>query len=96
MDGSPTKKKQRSPRIVGKYKGYKGDYCCVPGCSNSRGSCNRLGLKVAFYQIPSNPERRKLWLQRIRRGEVDEHGRIIPFIPKSHTRICSQHFIGGT
>ncbi|XP_052281395.1 THAP domain-containing protein 11-like [Dreissena polymorpha] len=93
MDGS--QKKKRSPRIVGKYKGYKGDYCCVPGCTNSRGSCNRLGLKVAFYQMPSNPERQKLWLQRIRRGEVDGHGRTVPFIPKSHTRICSHHFVGG-
>jgi len=85
----------RSPRIYGKYKGSVGDFCCVPGCSNSRGRCNRMGLKVSFYTFPKDTRRRQLWLDRIRRGVISSDGKVHPFEPKPHSRLCSQHFVGG-
>ncbi|KAL4230170.1 hypothetical protein ACF0H5_010555 [Mactra antiquata] len=87
--------KRRSPRICGRYRGYVGDYCCVPGCNNSRGKCSRENRAVSFYKLPTKPSRRRLWLDRIRRDVVNEDGKTIPFQPKSHTRICSDHFYDG-
>ena len=86
--------KSKSPRICGRYRGYVGDFCCVPGCTNSRGKCSRENKKV-FYKIPTETKRRQLWLERIRRGDVNESGKVESFEPKSHTRICSEHFVGG-
>lgn len=60
----------------------KNDFCCAPGCSNSRKT--RGDLK--FYRIPKDINRRRVWLKRIRRKNVS---------PSVNTRLCSEHFIGG-
>ena len=60
----------------------KDDFCCAPGCSNSR---KRRG-DVKFYRIPKDIKRRRVWLKRIRRKN---------FSPTVNTRLCSEHFIGG-
>ncbi|XP_069102923.1 uncharacterized protein [Argopecten irradians] len=72
--------------IRGRYRGYVGDYCCVPGCTNSRGSCRRAGLNVSFYKFPSDERRKRLWLLNIRRDS---------FVPTKYSRVCSAHFVGG-
>ena len=36
----------RSPKLLSKNKGSSGDFCCVPGCSNSRGGCKRAGKQA--------------------------------------------------
>lgn len=91
---STPKLKPKSPRLHGGYKGSVGAFCCVPGCTNSRGRCNRKGLNLSFYKFPTNKKRSDLWLNHIRRGEVDK-GRVVPFVPKKHHTVCSQHFEGG-
>ncbi|KAH3819182.1 hypothetical protein DPMN_120915 [Dreissena polymorpha] len=50
----------RSPRIAEGYKGTVGDYCCVPGCTNSRGRCKRKGMNLSFYSIPKD-DKQKLY-----------------------------------
>ena len=84
--------------IRGMYKESVGDYCCVPGCTNSRGKCKRAGIKVSFYKIPADEKRRTLWLSLIHCDVIaDKNGvsKQVPFTPKPHTRICSVHFAGG-
>lgn len=85
----------RSPRIHGRYKGPTGDFCCVPGCYNSRGKCNRMGKKVSFYGFPKDDKRLKLWLDRIRLDVLSDDGHLVPFTPKNHHTVCSEHFVGG-
>ncbi|XP_052249182.1 diphosphomevalonate decarboxylase-like isoform X2 [Dreissena polymorpha] len=85
----------RSPRIHGRYKGPTGDFCCVPGCTNSRGKCNRMGKQVSFYTFPRDSKRLKMWLDRIRLDVLSEDGHLVPFTPKNHHRVCSEHFVGG-
>ena len=85
--------------------GSSGDFCCVPGCSNSRGKCKRLGKQVSFYKFPSDAKRRQLWLNRIRRDveirlpdETDVSStkvRTVPFEPSKSSTVCSEHFVGG-
>ena len=60
----------------------KNDFCCAPGCSNSRKTRGDLN----FYRIPKDVNRRRVWLKRIRRKN---------FSPTVNTRLCSEHFIGG-
>ena len=60
----------------------KNDFCCAPGCSNSRKTSGDLN----FYRIPKDINRRQVWLKRIRRKN---------FSPTVNTRLCSEHFIGG-
>ncbi|XP_053374378.1 uncharacterized protein LOC128546976 [Mercenaria mercenaria] len=88
--------KPRSPRIAGGYKGSVGAYCCVPGCTNAQGRCNRMGMKLSFYSFPKDVKQRKLWLSMIRRDVIDDNGKTVPFEPKSHSRVCSAHFVGGS
>ena len=50
----------------------KNDFCCAPGCSNSRKTRGDL----QFYRIPKDINRRKVWLKRIRRknfSPTDNH-----------------------
>ena len=65
--------------------------CCVPGCINN----SKKNEDLSFYLIPSEatePQRRVLWLQRIRRQ--DENGKL--WVPKSEYHyVCSAHFISG-
>ncbi|XP_013380134.1 uncharacterized protein LOC106151426 [Lingula anatina] len=68
-------------------KAYVGDYCCVPGCTNSRGKCNREGQAISFYQFPKDVSRKHNWLCHI---PVEKD-----FTPTTSTRICSVHFAGG-
>ncbi|KAI7798912.1 hypothetical protein IRJ41_015969 [Triplophysa rosa] len=63
--------------------------CCAVGCQN-RKSVNS-GLK--FYRIPStctpfNANRRRLWIQAIRRADWKED-------QIKNARLCSSHFISG-
>ena len=90
MEGPP-----RSPRIAGGYKGSVGAYCCVPDCTNSQGRCKRKGMKISFYRFPRDVKQKKIWLDRIRRDVIDENGKVVPFEPKAHSRVCSAHFVGG-
>ena len=60
----------------------KHDFCCAPGCSNSRKTRGDL----QFYRIPKDINRRRIWLKRIRRKN---------FMPTENTRLCSEHFLGG-
>ena len=60
----------------------KNDFCCAPGCSNSRKTRGDL----QFYRIPKDINRRRVWLKRIRRKN---------FSPTDNTRLCSVHFFGG-
>ena len=57
-----------SPKLLGKVKHYTGDFCCLPGCSNSRGKCKYHGKNVSFYKFPQDEKRRDLWLKKIRRN----------------------------
>ncbi|XP_074541672.1 transcription factor E2F6-like isoform X3 [Halichoeres trimaculatus] len=64
--------------------------CCAVGCTNRFDKNNKTRK---FYRIPSNrtpfkANRRRLWLQAIRRSDWDE--RII-----KNAKICSDHFISG-
>ena len=60
----------------------KHDFCCAPGCSNSR----KTRVDLQFYRIPKDINRRKVWLRSIRRKN---------FSPTDNTRLCSVHFLGG-
>ena len=60
----------------------KNDFCCAPGCSNSRKTRGDLH----FYRIPKESNRRRVWMKRIRRKN---------FSPTDNTRLCSEHFVGG-
>lgn len=60
----------------------KHDFCCAPGCSNSRKTRGDL----QFYRIPKEINRRRIWLTRIRRKN---------FSPTENTRLCSAHFLEG-
>ena len=59
----------------------KHDFCCAPGCSNSRKTRGDLQL----YRIPKDINRRRVWLKRIRRKN---------FMLTENTRLCSVHFLG--
>ena len=95
----------RSPKLLGKNKGSSGDFCCVPGCSNSRGKCKRIGKQISFYKFPSDDKRKHLWLNRIRRdveikcpNPTDANTptvKTVPFQPSKTSTVCSEHFIGG-
>ena len=85
--------------LRGRHRRYVGDFCCVPGCTNSRGKCKNEGIIVSFHKIPQDEKRRTLWLDLIRRDVIIDKngvGKQVPFTPKPSTRICSVHFIGGT
>ncbi len=57
--------------------------CCVVGCTNHVGKKNGL----SFFHFPlSDKDRCKKWEAAVRRHN---------WTPKSHTRICSDHFITG-
>ncbi|XP_040280744.1 THAP domain-containing protein 2-like [Bufo bufo] len=52
--------------------------CAAFGCSN-----NSRVNQVTFHRFPSNPERRKQWLNLVNREN---------FTPSLHTFLCSKHF----
>lgn len=63
------------------------DSCCSFGCTNRRG--DKTG--VCFYRIPAEQERRRLWINAIRRATEDGK----EWEPSQYTRLCSAHFIKG-
>lgn len=62
------------------------DFCCAPGCSNSRDPFDKT---LKFHRIPANPEVRRVWLSRINRADLREKD-VTP-----NTRLCSEHFFQG-
>ncbi|XP_049528949.1 uncharacterized protein LOC119461743 [Dermacentor silvarum] len=65
-------------------------YCCVYKCHNYVG----MREDISFYVFPSKPyeqERRRRWIQAVRRA--DEDGQ--PWQPGPNSRICSRHFVGN-
>ncbi|XP_054712870.1 THAP domain-containing protein 1-like [Uloborus diversus] len=57
--------------------------CCIPNCSSrySKG-------KISFHEIPSDSNRRKLWLDAINKGSPDDSSR--KFI--DNAVVCRKHF----
>ncbi|XP_066432204.1 THAP domain-containing protein 2-like [Eleutherodactylus coqui] len=53
--------------------------CAAFGCSNN----SKRDNQVTFHRFPSNPERRKQWLNLVNREN---------FSPSLHTFLCSKHF----
>ena len=64
--------------------------CCVTNCCVNK----KKNPELSFYLIPSEatePERRMLWIQAVRREDVN--GKL--WQPKSEYHyVCSKHFIG--
>ena len=59
--------------------------CCAHSCT-ARDIKETRAAGMKFYRIPITEPKRTLWLNAIGRKD---------FQPKSHTVICSQHFVGG-
>ena len=59
--------------------------CCAYSCT-ARDSKESREAGIKFYRIPAREPKKTLWLNAINRKN---------FYPKSHTVICSQHFVGG-
>ncbi|XP_050994452.1 transcription factor efl-2 isoform X2 [Labeo rohita] len=55
------------------------EHCCVPLCSAS----SKFNSVLSFHSFPMDEERRKQWIQNIRRKNI---------IISSHMRVCSRHF----
>eukprot|EP00057_Strongylocentrotus_purpuratus_P023013 XP_011677487.1 PREDICTED: THAP domain-containing protein 4-like [Strongylocentrotus purpuratus] len=58
--------------------------CCVPLCKNRSGGSGQR--RYSFHRFPACQEKRKLWLNLIRRDN---------FTPTANTRVCSWHFPDG-
>ena len=54
--------------------------CCVPGCTNYSAKT----ADVSYHKIPSDKQRRKAWLERIRRSNMP---------PVHYSYVCSDHFL---
>ena len=64
--------------------------CCVFSCTNNV----KNHPELSFYLLPSNKERRRLWLQAISRASLLSPTK--PWSPKSkYVYVCSRHFISG-
>ena len=53
--------------------------CCAVGCSNRTAGCG-----LSFYQFPTDPHRKVLWIAKINRKN---------WSPNDSSRVCSAHFI---
>ena len=63
------------------------DSCCVPQCTERR----KPGSELSFFTIPSrerHSERRKLWINAIKRDQWSETS-------INNARICGKHFETG-
>ena len=56
--------------------------CCAVNCSNRFS----VGSGIGFFVFPVDSERKKRWVQAISRDKWE---------PKSHHRLCGEHFVGG-
>lgn len=54
--------------------------CCVPGCTNYSAKTEN----ISYHKIPSDKQRRKAWLDRIRRTNMP---------PIKYSYVCSDHFL---
>lgn len=54
--------------------------CCVPGCTNYSPKTE----DVTYHRIPSDKQRRKAWLDRIRRSNMPQ---------VQYSYVCSDHFL---
>ena len=54
--------------------------CCVPGCTNYSAKTE----DVTYHRIPSDKQRRKAWLDRIRRSNMPQ---------VQYSYVCSDHFL---
>lgn len=57
--------------------------CAAYGC-NSRSGVD----KVSFFKFPEEPKRRRLWIDRLNRGDSVSQ----KFAPSCHHKLCSKHF----
>ncbi|XP_077395956.1 uncharacterized protein LOC144032139 [Festucalex cinctus] len=61
--------------------------CCAVGCSNH----NMMETKFSFHVFPTNPERRRKWVNAVNRVLPDGS----EWTPTKNTVLCSQHFLTG-
>lgn len=52
-------------------------YCVAFNCNT------RSGQGYGLYTFPKDPDRRKIWIQKVKRQN---------FLPTEHSRLCSKHF----
>ena len=69
-------------------KKYRGNACCVVGCTNKQEE-----KKVSFFRVirKRNPEQTEPWIKAINRVNIDGS----PWIPSAYQLICGAHFISG-
>ena len=69
--------------------------CCVPGCHTNK----QKNQNLKFYTFPLNENRRRLWINAIKRAYVDVSGNVNKnksWSPKTKSNyVCSLHFISG-
>ena len=70
----------------------KGDYCCVPGCHNSRLTKNGEKTKIGIFGFPrTNPEEMKKWTSLFK--HIRRKGGTDTFDPmKRSTQVSEIHF----
>lgn len=56
--------------------------CCVPGCTNYSAKTAKTA-DISYHKFPSDKQRRKAWLERIRRSNMP---------PVQNCYVCSAHF----
>ena len=61
--------------------------CCVAGCTKR----HETGASLSFAPFPVDPERRKLWVQALRRVNADGS----KWEPGASHRVCGEHFVSG-
>ena len=57
--------------------------CAVYGCN-----MDSIIHRISMFLFPKDLKRRKIWIQRLNRGQTATTN----FIPKSHSKICLKHF----
>ena len=57
--------------------------CCVPGCTNYSAKTSKTA-DISYHKFPSDKQRRKTWLERIRRSNMP---------PMQYSYVCSEHFL---
>ena len=76
-----------------KETAWRGNYCCVPLCTNSSGQRKERGLlglsKVSFHSFPKDKNILKKWIIKIKRDPGPN------FVINQCTKICSEHFTSG-
>ena len=73
-----------SPKIFRKSRG--GDFCCMPGCVNTRRTDND---RRSYFRFP--PEGTRQFSQWVKSVRVRRPG----WYPRKWDRVCSDHFVNG-